>query len=147
MKQLVLTHKFIYDTDIPSKFSNFFLSFPEEKFKWLTAKNEINMNKYNEIYSNIGVVVHPAHQFVITDIIDALAVKNIKLTDENEIESIEYSDSLKYISEGSEIYEALKNEQWRDAREALENLYPHFENNQRLKALVALFGINANVIR
>jgi len=147
MKQHTFTHKISYDYSVPSELS------PNAKFEWLMEKNQFNINKYNEIYGNIGTVVDPAHQFVIIDIIDALAVKNITYKkdiqgdDTYEIESVEYSDSLKYISEGSEIYEKLKNEQWRDAREALEKLYPLFENNQRFKALVALFGINANVIR
>ena len=147
IEQMVLTHKITYENDIPSELSNYFLTFPEAKFEWVRDKNEINMNKYNEIYSNIGVVVHPKHQFIITDIIDAIGIKDIKLTDENDIESIEYSDNLKHISEGSELYEALKNEQYRDVGTALENLSRFFKSDQRFQALMMYYGINPNRIQ
>jgi len=141
IEQLVLTHKITYDNDIPSELS------PEAKFEWLRDKNEINMNKYNELYGNIGVVVHPRHQFIITDIIDAIGIKNIKLTDSNEIESIEYSDNLQHISEGSKFYESLKNEQYRDVGEALENLSKFFKSDQRFQALIMHYGIRGNTIQ
>ena len=141
IEQLVLTHKITYDNDIPSELS------AEAKFEWLRDKNEINMNKYNEIYSNIGVVVHPKHQFIITDIIDAIGIKDIKLTDENDIESIEYSDNLQHIAEGSELYEALKNEQYRDVGTALENLSRFFKSDQRFQALMMYYGIMENRIQ
>ena len=105
------------------------------------------MNKYNELYGNIGVVVHPRHQFIITDIIDAIGIKDIKLTDFNEIESIEYSDNLQHISEGSELYEALKNEQYRDVGTALENLSKFFKSDQRFQALMMYYGIMENRIQ
>ena len=141
IEQLVLTHKITYDNDIPSELS------PEAKFGWLRDKNEINMNKYNELYGNIGVVVHPRHQFIITDIIDAIGIKDIKLTDSNEIESIEYSDNLQHISEGSKFYESLKNEQYRDVGEALENLSKFFKSDQRFQALMMHYGIRGNTIQ
>ena len=147
IEQLVLTHKITYDNDIPSELA------PEAKFEWLMEKNQFNINKYNEIYGNIGVVVHPKHQFIITDIIDALAVKNITYKkdiqgdDTYEIESVEYSDSLKYISEGSELYEALKNEQYRDVGTALENLSRFFKSDQRFQALMMYYGIMENRIQ
>lgn len=93
----------------------------EEKLKLITNRVEKNFAQVKEIYEDIGVVVHPAHQFVINDIIDVMG-------------------NTSKVEKGSVFYNALKQENYSVALKELKLLRPFFKDESRLNALINMWG-------
>ena len=118
IEAMVLTHKISYDDTIPQELSR------EAKFEYVKEKHNKNVETFNEIYNDIGVVIHPKFQFVLTDIIDAIGPK--------------------YVNKDSNLYNFIQNEQWRYARQEIIRLQPLFKNHQRYQSLLMMWGIEMN---
>jgi len=118
MEAMVLTHKVSYDETIPQELSR------EAKFKYVKEKHNKNVETFNEIYNDIGVVIHPKFQFVLTDIIDAIGPE--------------------HVNKDSDLYHFIQNEKWRYARQEIMRLQPLFKNYQRYQSLLMMWGIEMN---
>jgi len=92
----------------------------EDKFQMVNMRVAENYNTLGEIYKDIGVVVHPAHQFVLQDIIDVTGTE--------------------YIDKGTPIYNAIKNENFALALKEIKNLNHQFSNKARYEALLTYWG-------
>jgi hypothetical protein len=142
MEAMVLTHKVSYDETVPHNFLR------EKKLEYVREKHNKNVEIFNEIYNDIGVVIHPKFQFVINDIIDAIGVESVELETRkdktNIIKSIKYSDNLKFVDKDSDLYHFIQNEKWRYARQEIMRLQPLFKNYQRYQSLLMMWGIEMN---
>ena len=118
MEAMVLSHKISYDDTIPQELSR------EAKFEYVKEKHNKNVETFNEIYNDIGVVIHPKFQFVLTDIIDAIGPE--------------------HINKDSDLYHFIQNEKWRYARQEIMRLQPLFKNYQRYQSLLMMWGIEKN---
>lgn len=119
IEESILRHRSIYDNSIPSNLDEL------GALNYLKNKNEEIITTYNNEFNDIGVVVHPRHQFVIQDIIDVLGPEA--------------------VGKNSAFYIYLQNEQLRYARDYIDKLAPQFKNKQRHKALLNLWGNQSNV--
>lgn len=119
IEESILRHRSIYDNTIPSNLDEL------GALNYLKNKNEKIITTYNNEFNDIGVVVHPRHQFVIQDIIDVLGPEA--------------------VGKNSAFYIYLQNEQLRYARDYIDKLAPQFKNKQRHKALLNLWGNLGNV--
>ncbi len=119
IEEQTLRHRSRYDQTIPSDLDEI------GALNYLKDKNTKLIETYNNTFNNIGVVIHPRHQFVIQDIIDAVG--------------------LEAVGEGSAFYLYLQNEQYRYARDYIDKLAPKFKNKQRHKELLTLWGVQPNV--
>lgn len=118
MEAMVLSHKVSYDDTIPQELSR------EGKLEYVKEKHNKNVERFNEIYSDIGVVIHPKFQFVLTDIIDAIGPE--------------------HVNKDSDLYHFIQNEKWRYARQEIMRLQPLFKNYQRYQSLLMMWGIEMN---
>tara|TARA_R110002110_G_scaffold158868_8_gene356448 strand:+ start:7189 stop:10614 length:3426 start_codon:yes stop_codon:yes gene_type:complete len=99
----------------------------EDKFQMINMRVKENYETFGEIYKDIGVVVEPAHQFVLQDIIDVVGPE--------------------IVNKESPIYNAIKNENYGVALKEIKNLKLQFPNQARFNALLTYWGNPKNAVR
>ena len=99
----------------------------EDKFQMINKRVGENYKIFGEIYKDIGVVVEPAHQFVLQDIIDVVGPE--------------------VVSQESPIYNAIKQEQYGIALKHIKNLKLQFPNQARFNALLTYWGNPRNAVK
>ena len=102
IEQLTVQHKKQYNSDIS------------------VAQINQNIKIYNDIYKDIGVVIHPAHQFVLQDIIEVMGTEA--------------------IGKQSKIYNHIKNERWALAKDEIQLMRHLFPDLSRFSALMMYWG-------
>ena len=99
----------------------------EDKFQMINKRVGENYEIFGEIYKDIGVIVEPAHQFVLQDIIDVVGPE--------------------VVNEKSPIYNAIKQEQFGIALKHIKNLKLQFPNQARFNALLTYWGNPRNAVK